>query len=79
MQRKKPVLATPATTGRRSRVFPPKAVYATNSDPERVFQAVRDPLCLHPEQLAGDLDLKPAVFEVEVTLEALRVEGEVLP
>jgi hypothetical protein len=65
--------------------FAPTQFYTTNTEPVRVFQAVRDTLFLHPDlldaspdQLASCLGLKPAAFEVEVALEALAVEGTVL-
>ncbi len=63
----------------------PTQFYTTNAEPERVFQEVRHTLALHPElleappeQLAGFMNLKSAIFEIEAALEALVVEGEVL-
>ena len=65
--------------------FAPNQFYTTNAEPGEVFQAVRHILSLHPEfldaspeQLASILNLSPAIFEIEVALEALRHEGEVL-
>ena len=57
--------------------------YTTNV--EQVFQEVRYVLALHPEllnappeQLASFVNLKSAVFEIEMALEALRLDsGEI--
>lgn len=59
--------------------------YTTNADPEQVFQEVRHTLDLHrelldatPEQVASFVKLKTTIFEVEMALEALRLDsGEV--
>jgi hypothetical protein len=67
-------------------------LYPNSGEPNSVFLALREFLHQHPEAVASGpetlaellyerrfLPHRLEVFEVEVALEALRVEGEVLP
>lgn len=62
--------------------FAPKPFYTTSAEPEEAFQEVRRTLALHPEllgaspeQVTNFLSLKPATFEIEAMLEALRLDS----
>jgi hypothetical protein len=66
--------------------------YTSSSEPQTVLGALRSMLSQHPQATtAGSETLaellyerrfvpyRPAVFDVDVALEALRVEGDLLP